>query len=60
MSEDGGPTMIIGVTELPANLPEGAAVLRRDCGCYLIMQPGDPDVSEFTCAHGYFVGRRST
>lgn len=51
------PQPAVGVTELPDDLPPDAVVYRRDCGCYLIMRPGDPPVSEFTCDHGYFVSR---
>ena len=51
------PQPVIGVTELPDDLPPGTLVSQRtNCGCYLILRPGDPPVSEFTCPHGYFVG----
>lgn len=55
----GDHRQVIGVTELPDDLPKGSIVVQKTpCGCYLIFYPGDPPVSEFTCEHSYFVAAR--
>lgn len=50
---------VVGVTQLPDPLPKDAVVFQRNCGCYMIGQPGDR-ISEFVCEHGFFVAQTRT
>ncbi len=54
-----GPRPYVGLTKLPDPLPKDAVVAKKDCGCYLVLTPNDPPVTEFVCAHGFFVGEDS-